>query len=115
MRRTSHFRERSPGSFELRYSLGTDPATGKRLMATSTVRGGRKDAERELRRLLRDLDTGEHVEPNRITVQAWISPWLDTVRAEVSPNTHERYADIVRGFLVPAIGNLPLSKLTAAN
>jgi len=115
MRRTSHIRERSPGSFELRYTLGTDPATGKRLMATSTIRGGRKDAERELRRLLRDLDTGEHVEPNRITVQAWISPWLDTVRAEVSPNTHERYADIVRGFLVPAIGNLPLSKLTAAH
>jgi integrase len=115
MRRTGHIRERSPGSFELRYSLGTDPATGKRSMATSTVRGGRKDAERELRRLLRDLDTGEHVEPNRITVQAWLSTWLDTVRAEVSPKTVERYADIVRGFLVPAIGNLLLSKLTAAH
>jgi integrase len=114
MRRTGHIRERSSGSFELRYSLGTDPATGKRLMATSTVRGGRKDAERELRRLLRDLDTGEHVEPNRITVQAWLSTWLDTVRPEVSPKTVERYADIVRGFLVPTIGNLLLSKLTAA-
>jgi hypothetical protein len=30
-----HIRERSPGSFvELRYSLGTDPATGKRKIAT---------------------------------------------------------------------------------
>ena len=115
MRRTGHIRERSPGSFELRYSLGTDPATGKRSMATSTVRGGRKDAERELRRLLRDLDTGEHVEPNRITVQAWLSTWLDTVRAEVSPKTVERYGDIVRGFLIPAIGNLMLAKLTAAH
>ena len=29
MRRSGHIRERTPGSFELRYSLGTDPATGK--------------------------------------------------------------------------------------
>jgi hypothetical protein len=41
MRRSGHIRERSPGSFELRYSLGTDPATGKRKMATVTARGSR--------------------------------------------------------------------------
>jgi len=50
MRRTGHIRERSPGAFELRYSLGTDSATGKRRIATVTLRGSRKDAERELRR-----------------------------------------------------------------
>ena len=55
MRRAGHIRERSPGSYELRYSLGVDPATGKRKIATATVRGNRKDADRELRRLLRSL------------------------------------------------------------
>ena len=69
MKRTGHIRERSPGSFELRYSLGTDPATGRRRIATVTVRGTRKEAERELRRLLRALDTGDHVDPNRLTVR----------------------------------------------
>jgi len=64
-RRIGHIRERSPGAFELRYWLGTDTATGKRKIATTTVRGSRKDAERELRRLLRSLDTGEHVDPHR--------------------------------------------------
>jgi len=29
MRRTGHIRERSPGAFELRYSLGTDPGSGR--------------------------------------------------------------------------------------
>jgi hypothetical protein len=28
MRRTGHIRERSPGSFELRYDIGIDPAAG---------------------------------------------------------------------------------------
>jgi integrase len=64
---TGHLRQRSAGSWEIRYSLGTEPATGKRKIATATVRGSRKDAEKELRRLLRTLDTGEHVDPNRMT------------------------------------------------
>jgi integrase len=111
MRRTGHIRERSPGAFELRYTLGTDPATGKRGTATVTVRGTRKDAERELRRLLRALDTGEHVDPNRITVGEWLTTWLDASHAEVAPKSAERYAEIVNNFLAPALGNLQLAKL----
>src|SRR6267143_507725 len=111
MRRTGHIRERSPGSFELRYNLGTDPATGKRKIVTATVRGSRKDAERELRRLLRSLDTGDHVDPTRITVREWLTTWLGAVRAEVAPKTHERYGEIVNNFLIPGLGNLQLTKL----
>jgi len=111
MRHTGHIRQRSPGSFELRYSLGTDPATGKRRIATTTVRGPRKKAERELRRLLRALDTGEHVDESRMTVRQWLAAWLDAVRQEVSPKSHERYVDLVEGFLMPALGHLRLTKL----
>jgi integrase len=115
MRPTGHIRERSPGSWELRYSLGRDPATGKRRIATATVRGGRRDAEKEMRRLLRTIDTGEHVDPTRMTVGQWLMTWLASVRDEVSPKTYERYAEIVQHFLVPAIGNLELVKLTPSH
>ncbi len=111
MRRTGHIRERSPGSFELRYSLGSDPASGKRKITTTTVRGTKKDADKELRRLLRSLDTGEHVDPNRITVREWLSTWLDAIRAEVAPKSSERYGEIVNNYLAPALGNLALAKL----
>jgi integrase len=111
MRRTGHIRERSPGSFELRYALGTEPATGKRRIATATLHGTKKEAERELRRLLRTVDTGEHVDPTRITVRQWFGTWLDAIRAEVAPKSAERYGEIVNNFLVPALGNLPLAKL----
>jgi len=113
MRHSGHIRERSPGAFELRYSLGTDPATGKRRVATVTLRGSRKEAERELRRLLRALDTREHVDPSRITVREWLSTWLDATRAEVAPKSAERYSEIVNNFLAPALGNLQLAKLAA--
>src|SRR4051812_2803218 len=115
MRSTGHIRQRSPGSWELRYTLGTDAATGKRRMATTTMRGGRKDAERELRRLLHSIDTNEHVDPTRLTVRQWLTTWLDTVKEEVAPRTHERYSEIVNNFLAPALGNLPIIKLAPAH
>ena len=111
MRSTGHVRQRSPGSWEIRYSLGRDPATGKRRTATATVRGSRKDAERELRRLFRTLDTNEHVDGSRFATAEWLTAWLSAVHEEVSPKTHERYAQIVLGFLIPELGALPLAKL----
>jgi integrase len=111
MRRTGHIRERSPGSFELRYSLGADLATGRRRIATVTVRGTRKEAEKELRRLLRTLDTGEHVDPTRMTTARWLETWLAAVREEIAPRSYDRYAGIVERHLIPWLGNLPVAKL----
>jgi integrase len=115
MRRSGHIRERSHGSFEIRYSLGTDPATGQRKIATTTIRGTKKDAERELRRLLHSLDTGEHVDPTRMTMRQWLVTWLATVKQEVAPRSHDRYLSIVNHHLLPAFGNLPVAKLAPAH
>jgi len=85
--------------------------TGKRRTATATLRGTRKDAERELTRLLRTTDTGEHVDPSRMTVGQWLKTWHDTVRSEISPKSYERYSEIVRCYLVPALGQFALTNL----
>jgi integrase len=110
-----HIRQRSNGSWEIRYDYGTDPATGKRRIATATVRGDRKAAEKELRRLLHTLDDGEHVDPTRISVKQWLEQWLETVKTEVAPKTFERYDEIARQFLMPALGNHLLAKLSPAH
>ncbi len=107
-----HIRKRALDSWELRYSLGTDPATGKRRIVTLSMKGKREAAEKELRRRLRMLDTGEHVDPTRMTVGQWLKTWLETVRAEISPKSHERYTEIVENFLVPTLGNLPVAKIS---
>lgn len=112
MRPTGHIRQRSPGSWEIRYSLGRDAASGRHRVATATVKGDRRAAEKELRRLLRSLDEGAHVDPTRMTVRQWLDRWLEAVREEVSPKSHERYAEIVRNFLAPELGALPIVKLS---
>jgi integrase len=104
---SGHIRQRSPGSFEIRYRL----SGGK--VATATVRGSRKDAEKELRRLLRQVDTGEHVGPGaKMTVATWLKKWLVQVREELAPQSHDRYGEIVANHLIPGLGDITLAKLT---
>jgi integrase len=111
MRREGQITERAPGHWLIRYSLGVDPATGKRHRINITIKGDRKAAEKELRRLLKMADDGAHVDPARISVREWLTRWLAAVREEVAPKTHERYAEIVSHYLAPALGNLQLAKL----
>ena len=115
MRRRGHIRERSSGSFELRYELAADPATGKRKTVTTTVRGTRKDAERELIRLLHAVATGQHVDPTRMTVKRWLTLWLETVQHEVAPRSLDRYTSIINLHLIPGLGHLPITKLAPAH
>jgi integrase len=115
IRRRGTIQSRSPGSFRIRYSFGRDPVSGKRRWATATVRGSRKDAERELTRRFRTVDTGEHPEPSKMSVADWLNLWLASTKIEVSPKTHERYAEIVRCYLVPTLGGLALQRLAPSD
>jgi integrase len=104
-RRPGHIRQRSPGSWEIRYR-----ADGK--ICTTTFKGTRGDAERELRRHLREVDEGTHVDPSRVTLAAWLAKWLGIVRGEVEPKSYERYSHTVHRRLVPALGSTLITKLT---
>jgi len=111
MRPTGHIRQRSKGSYEIRYNLGNDPLTGKRNVRSITFKGERKDAEKELRRILRSVDLEQHIDPTKKTVREFLEEWIETVRSQISPKTHERYSDIVNHFLIPTFGASQLTKL----
>jgi hypothetical protein len=104
-----HIRQRSPGSYELRYR-----ANGK--TETTSFRGGKRDAERELRRLLSLVDSNQHPnDPDRLTVSQWLARWLDMVRPEVARRSWRQYESGVRVHITPAIGHILLTKLTSAD
>jgi integrase len=101
--------ESGSNSYRLRYRID-----GKRFSAT--VRGTKGEAVAKLRELLRSGDTGEHVEPDRITVAAWIDHWMKSGapgrrRKPVGRRTIERYAQLMRVHVVPELGNRALQKL----
>jgi integrase len=110
---TGHIRQRSSGSWEIKYDVagGRDPVTGKRKTRYATVKGTKKVAQQELRRLLAAVDEGRFVEPSRQTVTQYLAQWLaDHARYRVSGKTFERYAELLRLHVVPVIGSQPLAR-----
>ena len=101
-----HIRRRSPGSWELRYRAG-----GK--TRTATFRGAKREAERELRRLMAEADRGvAAAAPARLTVAEWLSQWIEITRGEIRPITSDRYEAAVRLYLVPVLGAIRLRDLS---
>src|ERR1051326_3114637 len=97
-------KQRSDGSWSLIIELGKDPATGKRKQKWITVRGNKKDAERELARQVNDVYTGGFVSPAKLTVSEYLDKWLITyAAANVSGKTLERYRSIIDQHLKPAL------------
>ena len=108
---SGHIRQRSPGSFELRYFLGTD----WQRVSENTRRRPSRDHARMPRRSC-DAFSGRSTSASTSTRTGsrygiGLLTWLEAVRQEVSPKTYERYGEIVNHFLAPALGSLLLAKL----
>ncbi|MDR7415798.1 MAG: site-specific integrase [Armatimonadota bacterium] len=107
-----YIRRRGRSSWEISVRCGWDPARNRYVRVTRTVRGDRKTAERELAKLLHEVHTGGYVDPARITVKEFLEKFLrDYVASSVSPRTGERYREIIRDYIVPRIGSVPLHRL----
>ena len=59
---------RGAKSWRIKYELPRDSDTGRRRTAYKTIKGTRKDAERELRAILHRMDKGIGIDPSKITV-----------------------------------------------
>ena len=104
---------RGKDSWRLRYRLN-----GRSF--SKTVRGSKKEAQKELRRLLHTGDTGEHVAPDKMTVREWIEHWIsigcpgNKRRKQVGARAIERYAELLRCHVVPALGERSLQQLDSS-
>ena len=78
---------------------------------TNTFRGKRQDAQRELTRLLGAADARVLPEPSKTTISEYLRSWLDGTHG-LSPQTTERYRELVELQIIPHLGNIALQKLT---
>src|SRR5437764_1475805 len=104
---------RGENTWRLRYRVD-----GKRY--SKVFRGTKADARRELRRLIRSGDIGEHIEPDRMTLGQWIEHWIsigcpgNKQRRGVGQRSIERYAELLRCHVVPTLGGRPLQQVRAS-
>jgi integrase len=101
-----HIRQRSPGSWELRYRVGSKTCT-------VTHRGTKKEAAARLRELMTAADRGEHVAPSRTTVGEFVRDRIAlwSAAGRISPRTTERYGELLELYIAQHLGSIPLQKL----
>src|SRR5215203_3305964 len=107
-----HVRERPPGSGNWSAVLEMhDPETGQRRRKWHRLEAkGKRPAQIECARLISEMSTGSYMEPAKTTVAQYFAKWLAYIKPQVSPRTHERYAEILIKNLVPLLGNVTLGK-----
>jgi integrase len=110
---SGHIRRRGRHSWEIKFDCGSDPATRRRKIRYVSVKGTKKDAERELTKLLNQRNEGTSVEPSKITVAEYLRSWLDS--RTVSGKTLERYCQLAEQQIIPHLGRIVLQKLRPAH
>ncbi|HHY47384.1 MAG TPA: site-specific integrase [Firmicutes bacterium] len=106
-----HIEKRHNSSWTIVIEAGRDPATGKRRRIVRGFKGNKRDAEKEMVRLMHELETGMYVEPSKLTVAQWFRQWFEMQKDRLSPESRERYRGIIESRIIPKLGQIPLEKL----
>ena len=97
-------RQREDGTWEARCTIN-----GKRRSFY-----GKKQSEvlKEMRAAQSSADNGTFVEPSKMTVEQWMSTWLEEyVKPSVKPLTYSAYKTSIKTHVVPSLGNIKASSL----
>jgi integrase len=95
--------ERGPDRWRLRWRVD-----GRRF--TKAFHGSIGEARRELRRLIKSADDGQHVAPDKVTVERYLTDWLASDTG-ISPKTRERYQGLLRLQIAPHLGAVVMQAL----
>jgi len=109
-----HLRERPKGSGNWYAVLDMrDAATGKRKRKWNSLNAkGKREAQIECARLISEMKNGTALDATRVTLREYLVRWLAHIETQVSPRTGENYREAVTYWIVPALGNVTLAKLT---
>ena len=108
-------RNRGRNRWQVVVELPRDPETNERRRKWVTVHGKRADAQAREAELKRQLVNNAGVlPPARLALGEYLTEWLDNHAVlQVTPRTFQGYATIVRRHLLPKLGDIKLSALTA--
>jgi integrase len=111
-----HLRQRSAGSFELKFDSGKD-AAGERVIEYRSFRGTKRQAQTQLATLIAAVDKGEHVARSSLSVGAHVAERIEQWRAlgRITARTAERYRELLANQIAPFIGQISLQALKAAD
>ena len=105
-------RKRSDGRWEGRYTAGYHPETGKRIIK-NVLGKTQAECKAKLKKAIEEshaLDVGR---ADEYTVAAWLRTWFELyAKPHIRPSTMNYYHRNIEQHIIPAIGDIPLNKLT---
>jgi len=105
-----HLQRRGGDAWRIKVCLGRS-ADGRRRYLERTLRGTRRNAEREMARLVVEVDEGRHAAAAPMSFGELLDRWLEVKRASVAPRTIESYEWVAGKYLRPRLGDRKLAAL----
>ena len=103
MQISGHIRERKTKkgkSYQLVVELPHNKSKGKRDRVFHTLHNvTKKQAEKELRKMLDDLENNEYVEKDSITIIEWMNKWMSLFKNNISQTTRRGYENQIRIYI----------------
>jgi len=113
-----HVRERGKGKWYAVLSV-RDPQTGKRKVRFHSLPDckTKREAQTACAKLLTETSSAPHVSTSKTTLREWVEHWVSIGcpgskrRKEVGQRSIERYSELLRCYVLPALGDRPLQQL----
>ena len=113
-----HVRERGKGNWYAVLSV-RDPQTGMRKVRFHSLPEckTKREAQTACARLLTETSSGPHISSGKTTLREWVDHWVSIGcpgskrRKEVGQRSIERYAELLRCYVLPTLGDRPLQQI----
>ena len=105
-------RKRKDGRWEGRYTAGRDPVTGKAIY--KNVLGKTQAEVKEKLKSAIEKNSALPLAAGQYTLGQWLDAWMENyAKLQVRPSSHKTYQGFIENHIKPALGDIPLEKLTA--
>ena len=105
-------RKRKDGRWEGRYTAGRDPVTGKAIY--KNVLGKTQAEVKEKLKAAIEKSSSLVTIAGRYTVGQWLDTWMENyAKLQVRASSYKTYQGFIENHIRPALGDMPLEKLTA--
>ena len=107
-----NIRKRADGRWEGRYTAGYHPETGKRIIK-NVLGKTQAECKAKLKKAIEESQALDVGRADEYTVAAWLRTWFELyAKPHIRPSTMNYYHRNIEQHIIPAIGNIPLNKLT---
>ena len=107
-----NIRKRADGRWEGRYTAGYHPETGKRIIK-NVLGKTQAECKAKLKKAIEESQSLDIGRADEYTVAAWLRTWFELYsKLHIRPSTMNYYHRNIEQHVAPAIGDIPLNKLT---